>query len=140
MKGTSKQRTTNVAILAFETFAALPINGPMDVLNKSCAILRDARGDDASNPAFDVELVALKKRPLCFDDSVTLHPHSSIRTARKPDLLLVPSAGDDVVGSLRFLRGFVPWIKECSASGTRVVSMCTGSFLLAETGLLNGRS
>lgn len=112
----------------------------MDVLNKSCALLSEARGEDPANPAFKVELVALKKRPLRFDGSVRLHPHASIATARKPDLLLVPSVGDDVLGSLAFLRPFVPWIKECSAHGARLVSMCTGSFLLAETGLLNGRS
>jgi transcriptional regulator GlxA family with amidase domain len=137
---TAKGVPTNVAILAFETFAAIPITGPMDVLNKSCALLSDARGEDPTNPAFKVELVALKKKPLRFGSSVTLHPHASIVTAGQPDLLLIPSVGDDVLGSLTSLRAFVPWIKECSAHGARVVSMCTGSFLLAETGLLNGRS
>ena len=140
MRGTNKSRTTNVAILAFETFAAISINGPMDILNKSCTLLCEARGEDASNPAFDVELVAIRKRPLHFDKSVTLHPHASIDTARKPDLILVPSVGNDVLESLTSLRKFVPWIKECSTRGARVVSMCTGSFLLAETGLLDGRS
>jgi len=137
---TAKRSSTNVAILAFETFSAIPINGPMDVLNKSCVLLSDARGEDPTNPAFKVKLVALKKRPLRFNGSVTLHPHASIATARKPDLLLIPSVGDDVLDSLASLRAFVPWIRECSAQGARVVSMCTGSFLLAETGLLNGRS
>ena len=137
---TVKRRPISVAILAFETFAAIPINGPMDVLNKSCALLSEARGEDPANPAFKVELVALKKRPLHFGSSVTLHPDVSIATAGQPDLLLIPSVGDDVLGSLSFLRGFVPWIKQCSARGARVISMCTGAFLLAETGLLNGRS
>src|SRR5215471_14536303 len=136
----AKRKPTNVAILAFETFAAIPITGPMDVLNKSCSLLAHARGEDPNNPAFNVETVALKKRPLRFNGSVTLHPHASIATAKQPDLVLVPSVGDDVLGSLSSLRGFIPWVTECSANGARVVSMCTGSFLLAETGLLNGRS
>jgi len=82
----------------------------------------------------------LRRRPLRFGESVTLYPHASIKTARKPDLVLIPSVGDDVLGSLTSLRKFVPWIRECSAHGARVVSMCTGTFLLAETGLLDGRS
>src|SRR5215469_2876846 len=137
---TAKRRPTNVAILAFETFAAIPISGPMEILNKSCALLADARGEDPDNPAFNVELVALNKRPLHFSGCVTLNPHDSIATAERPDLLLIPSVGDDVLSSLTSLRAFVPWIKECSAHGVRLVSMCTGTFLLGETGLLNGRS
>jgi transcriptional regulator GlxA family with amidase domain len=112
----------------------------MEILNKSCALLADARGEDPDNPAFNVELVALNKRPLHFSGCVTLNPHDSIATAERPDLLLIPSVGDDVLSSLTSLRAFVPWIKECSAHGVRLVSMCTGSFLLGETGLLNGRS
>ena len=137
---TAKRRPTNVAILAFETFAAIPINGPMEILNKSCALMAEARGEDPAHPAFNVELVALNKKPLHFGSSVTLNPDTSIATAARPDLLLIPPVGDDVLGSLRALYAFVPWIKECSAHGARVVSMCTGSFLLGETGLLNGRS
>jgi transcriptional regulator GlxA family with amidase domain len=41
--------------------------------------------------------------------------------------------------SLDSLRAFLPWITECSAQGARAVSVCTGGFLLAESGLLDGR-
>jgi transcriptional regulator GlxA family with amidase domain len=140
MKGTLKKRPINVAILAFETFAAIPITGPMDILNKSCALWREARGDGLHDATFDIQLVSLKKRPIRFGDAVTLHPHASISTAKNPDLVLVPPVGDDVLESLTPLRGFLPWIKTCSAGGARLISMCTGSFLLAETGLLNGRN
>ena len=140
MKGTPKKRTTNVAILAFETFATLPITGPMEMLNESCALQHDVLGTDQNRATFDVELVSLTKKPLRFDGVVTLHPHATICTARKPDLILIPSSGTKVLEALASLRGFVPWIQECSAQGSRVVSMCTGTFLLAETGLLDGRT
>jgi transcriptional regulator GlxA family with amidase domain len=140
MKGTHKKRTANVAILAFETFATMPITGPMDLLNESCALQHDVLGEDENRTSFDVELVSLRKKSLRFDGVVTLHPHATISTARKPDLILIPSSGPKVPEALVPLRGFVPWIKECSAEGARVVSMCTGAFLLAETGLLDGRT
>ena len=140
MKGTPKKRVANVAILAFETFATIPITGPMDILNESCALQRDVLGADENRTTFDVELVSLTKKPLQFDGVVTLHPHASISTARQPDLILIPSTGPKVPEALGPLRGFIPWIKACSAAGARVVSMCTGAFLLAETGLLDGRT
>jgi transcriptional regulator GlxA family with amidase domain len=140
VKGTPKNRPINVAILAFETWAAIPIIGPMDILNNSCSLWRENGGSGSHDAAFDIQLVSLKKRHIRFGDAVTLHPHASISTARKPDLVLVPSLGDDVLESLALQRGFVPWIKTCAAGGARLVSMCMGSFLLAESGVLDGRS
>jgi len=129
----------SVNILAFPTFAPMPIIGPMDVLNESCSLLRTLNGG-MPVAFFDVELVGLSKEPLRFGDSVILTPHRTIANAERPDLLLVPSAGVDVPESLESLAGFVPWMQRCAEGGTRIVSMCTGAFLLAETGLLDGRS
>lgn len=133
-----KPRTTKVAILAFKTFATIPITGPMDILNESCQLQRRALGENARRTTFDIELVSLTKKPLLFDN-VTLHPHASLSTAKKPDLILIPSLGPMVVQSLNSVAAFIPWIKECCAQGARAVSVCTGAFLLAESGFLNGR-
>ena len=137
MPGATGPAPVSVAILAFETFGSISITGLMDVLNKSCALWSEATG---AGPIFNVELVGLTTAPVRFGDAVTLHPAATIATARKPDLLLIPSAGDDVPESLTALGDFLPWITACAAQGARVVSMCTGAFLLAESGLLDGRS
>lgn len=139
MKATHSARATRVAILAFETFATIPITGPMDILNESCELQREVLGKDPNRTTFEVELVSLTKKPLHFANGVTLHPNASLSTAKKPDLILIPSIGSRVVESLRSKRDFIPWIKECSAERARTVSFCTGAFLLAETGLLEGR-
>jgi transcriptional regulator GlxA family with amidase domain len=131
------KQPVKVAILAFESFASIPITGPMDILNKSCTLWTAATG---AGPTFDIELVSLAPGPLRFGDAVTLHPNATIATARKPDLILIPSAGDNVIESLSILRAFVPWITACASHGARVVSLCTGAFLLAESGLLDGRT
>src|SRR5215472_16474774 len=140
MKPTSAQRTVRVAILTFESFGTIAITGPMDILNKACTLSRGIYGDEAGEVTFEIELVSLCKSPLRFGDSVTLHPHASLATAKNPDLVLIPSAGDNVLESLGSLRPFIPWIKSCAARGARIVSLCTGAFLLAESALLDGRT
>ena len=140
MAAIQKRRSIKVAILAFETFATMPIIGPMDVLNRSTAIWNGIYGKALPCASFDVELVSLTKRPIRFGDNITIRPHASVRTATKPDLILIPSAGESVLEKLALLRSFIPWIKKCSKQGARVASLCTGAFLLAETGLLDGRA
>lgn len=138
MVGIQRQRSISVSILAFETFATMPIAGPMDILNKASAVL--SGGVDVPYQSFNIQLVALTRKPLHFGDCITLRPHACIATAKKPDLIIVPSAGDNVMEDLDWLRPFVPWIKQCASQGARVASLCTGAFLLAETGLLDGRA
>ena len=136
---TPKQSATKVAILAFKTFATIPITGPMDILRESCQLQRRVLGEDANRGSFEIELVSLTKKPLLFDEGVTLRPHASISTAQRPDLILIPSLGPQVLESLNSVLGFIPWIRECCTRGARAVSVCTGAFLLAESSLLDGR-
>jgi len=140
MEPLERRRSIQVAILAFETFATLSITGPMDILNKASAVWNGIYGKAVPYASFNIELVSLTKRPIKFGDTITIRPHASVQTATKPDLILIPSAGENVLEKLALLMPFIPWIKQCSTQGTRIVSLCTGAFLLAETGLLDGRA
>jgi len=140
METPAKRRSINVAILAFEAFAAMPLTGLMEILNKASAVRSGIYGVEMPYASFNIQLVSLSEEPLQFGGHITLRPHATIATAENPELILIPSAGENVLESLASLRPFVPWIKLWASKGARVVSLCSGTFLLAETGLLNGRS
>ncbi len=55
------------------------------------------------------------------------------------DLIIIPALPGDILGGVVLNSELVGWIKEQHAKGAEVASLCTGAFLLAKTGLLNGK-
>jgi transcriptional regulator GlxA family with amidase domain len=140
MAATQRRRPINVAILAFEMFVVMAITGPMDILNKSSAVWDRIHRVRVLHAPFHAELVSLTRKQLHFEGFITLHPHVSVVTAKKPDRILIASAGENVIENLDRMRPFIPWITLCARRGTRAVSLWTGAFLLAETELLDGHA
>jgi transcriptional regulator GlxA family with amidase domain len=52
----------------------------------------------------------------------------------------VPGLDDDLAASFTENRRWVPWLTRWHAAGTKIAGSCTGAFLLADAGLLDGRS
>jgi transcriptional regulator GlxA family with amidase domain len=63
-----------------------------------------------------------------------------IQDVQKSDLVLVPPLDPDVLEHLALRRAVVPWLRRFFLSGASVASACTGAFLVAEAGLLDGRA
>ncbi len=61
----------------------------------------------------------------------------------KGDFIFVPGLYFSILSDNEFLQkcsSFFSWLKECDRIGVNICSVCTGSFLLAEAGILNDRS
>lgn len=91
-------------------------------------------------PLFNVQLVGLDKEVKLADGIFSIHTDATIRNARKPDLIIIPALSGDLEAAIRQNQDFVPWITEQYQQGAEVASLCLGAFLLASTGLLNGKS
>lgn len=65
---------------------------------------------------------------------------ATLRTAGPCELAIVPALDPDVIDHLERNRAVVPWLRRSFAAGADLVSACTGAFLLAEAGLLDGRA
>jgi transcriptional regulator GlxA family with amidase domain len=65
---------------------------------------------------------------------------ADIREIKRTDLLIIPSVSDHFHTIIEKNEELIAWIGKQYKSGAEVASICTGAFLLAATGLLDGKS
>jgi len=91
-----------------------------------------------NKPVFELRL-ASNTSALTSDYGFTLQT-IHINQVKKPDLLIIPSLSQDYVEILENNRELIAWIKGNYDKGAEIASICTGAFMVAATGLLNGKS
>lgn len=90
-------------------------------------------------PLFNVELVGLKKEVKLNDGKYSVHPDKLIKDVKSTDLIFIPALFGDMGKAVQSNKKMAPWIVEHHEKGAEVASLCVGAFLLASTGLLNGK-
>jgi transcriptional regulator GlxA family with amidase domain len=64
----------------------------------------------------------------------------NLDSIKQADLVIIPSLSHDYDNMIRDNTEMIGWIKEQYKGGAEIASICTGAFLLAATGLLDGKS
>lgn len=90
-------------------------------------------------PLFKVKMVGLSKDVKFHNGMFSVHPDMLLADAEKADLVIIPAISGDLAKTVTANEAFVPWIVEQYQHGAEVASLCVGAFLLASTGLLNGK-
>lgn len=91
-------------------------------------------------PAFNIKLVGMSKEVKLNDGLISFHPDFLLDEVKKADLIIIPALSGNMAQAVKQNEGFIPWIQEQHRKGAEVASLCIGAFLLASTGLLNGKS
>ena len=90
-------------------------------------------------PIFKVQLVGLSKETLVSGGIFTVHTDMVLDDVKKTDLIIIPAIDGEIKSALEKNQDFIPWIIKQYKNGAEVASLCLGAFLLASTGLVNGR-
>jgi transcriptional regulator GlxA family with amidase domain len=90
-------------------------------------------------PLFRVQLVGVKKEVKLNEGIFSVHTDAQLKDVKKTDLIFIPALFGDMQSALNKNKELIPWITEHYAKGAEVASLCVGAFLLASTGLLNGK-
>jgi transcriptional regulator GlxA family with amidase domain len=129
----------NIAIVLFDRVEVLDFAGPFEVFS-----VCGAHGEHKGN--FNVYTVA-ERTPVIARGGLSVKPDYLLDNCPPPDIFLIPGGGgytDKGVpfGSRKEMHNAVllEWIKKHHISAELVLSVCTGSLILAKAGLLDGLS
>ena len=113
-----------IVIVAFPDVQALDVAGPAEVF--------------AQAGGYDVQVAAPVREPLATGSGYAIVPDLALADVRDPIDTLVVAGGEGTrAASADDL--LVGWIADAAPRARRVASVCTGAFLLARAGLLDGR-
>lgn len=125
----------HISILVPESIVLDSITAPRYLFTAVNDFLVSAGKD----PAFEVHLVGSSKEIRLHDGLFSVHPDSLTGDILKTDLVLIPALTGDLSEAIEQNKALIPWIKAQHDNGAEVASLCIGAFLLAATGLLDGK-
>ena len=125
----------SVVIVAFDGMQPLDAVGPHEVFAGATAVLGARKRATAG---YELAIVSKDGAPITTESGM------QIVTARLPsgrmkiDTLLIP--GGDGATRARYDDALVGWIRTAASNSRRVATVCSGAFIAAEAGLLDGRT
>jgi transcriptional regulator GlxA family with amidase domain len=90
-------------------------------------------------PLFDVQLVGLHKVVKLNDGLYSVNTTQLLKDVKSTDLIVIPALFGDMKSAIAQNQKLIPWINDQYNKGAEVASLCVGAFLLASTGLLDGK-
>jgi transcriptional regulator GlxA family with amidase domain len=122
-----------IGFIGFDGVVAIDIAGPAEAF--ACAKVKE--GENCSTPCYEILTIASSNQAFVADSGVVFKPQKTFKTAPPLDTLIIPGGialrKPNVSGSVS------AFVKAQAARTRRIVSICTGIYGLAATGLLAGR-
>jgi transcriptional regulator GlxA family with amidase domain len=124
-----------IVMVAFPDVQILDVTGPLEVFGCAARLLRERH--DETRSAYVVEIAASRAGVLTCSSGMQIVATRGLGALGAVDTLLV-AGGAGTAAALRD-AGLVRWLRAAAPRVRRYGSVCSGSFVLAEAGLLDGR-
>ncbi|WP_440120957.1 GlxA family transcriptional regulator [Tenacibaculum sp. Ill] len=125
----------NVSILVPESAVIESVADPQYMFSAANNFLISNNQD----PLFKVNLVGSKKEIRFNGGMFSVHTNKLLEEVTQTDLIIIPALFGDMKTAVELNKEAVPWIVKHYEKGTEVASLCVGAFLLASTGILDGK-
>ncbi|HEY5739050.1 MAG TPA: helix-turn-helix domain-containing protein [Gammaproteobacteria bacterium] len=140
MKNTA-ENPVDVLILALPETAGSALYGMLDVLSATGNLWQTLVRSGPQSRCFRVRILGVQEAPFTCGNGIPVHPQVSIADDPLASILILPEIwlGPDESIHGRY-PALIDWIRRQHRHGAEIYSACSGSILLAETGLLDGRA
>ena len=134
-----------IAVLATNGCMVSAVYGVLDVIFAANYCIEKRYGAD-SGKKFDCQIVTINDKPVTGYNGIQIMPTQLLNGDNAPDIIIVSATVEVVVDccgediELENRDEIKQWLVACQAKGTLISSFCTGSFLLASSGLLAGKT
>jgi transcriptional regulator GlxA family with amidase domain len=131
---------THITLLAYPNCSVSSLVCPIDSLGVANFLFQKRSGKkEAGPPLFTWDIVTPGGVPVEGYGRIPVHPHRAMEDIEKTDVVLIPGSIPpmEFIGNVQ--EELVKWLSRKHEHRTMIGTICTGTFLLAETGLLDGR-
>ncbi|MBK8582206.1 MAG: helix-turn-helix domain-containing protein [Flavobacteriales bacterium] len=112
------------------------VAGPLIVFDWVNEVMRE-RGEPL---AYAIDLVGVKPESQLYNGRFAIRPNKMLKDIAQTDLVIVPPMSGDLAGLGAINSEAIAWVRAMHAGGAEVGSLCTGAFMLAATGLVDGKA
>jgi transcriptional regulator GlxA family with amidase domain len=136
-----RQRPVEALIVAVPDTAGSALYGMLDVLSAAGNIWQALVGTEQPQRLIRPRIVSLSTKPFRCGNDIPVSPHVSIASNPKAEIVILPelwlARDEDMKGRYPKL---MDWIRKRYQRGSTIYSACSGAIMLAETGLLKGKT
>jgi transcriptional regulator GlxA family with amidase domain len=133
--GSMRQEIRRIALVTFPRAQMLDVTGPLEVF--STANREWAEAGNAGSEPYEIAVIARRAGPVVTSSGVEIVARRRLEDAGVLDTLIV--AGGEGTESATGDAELIDWIRREGPRARRLASVCSGAFLLARAGLLDGR-
>lgn len=112
------------------------IVGSYEILSRANAYWKSL----GNRELYTIQIVGINERAEFEEGLFMVKPHTTIANVKKTNLIIIPSLVKDYEKAVGGNKLMIDWITQQYKEGAEVATMCTGAFMLAATGLLDGRN
>lgn len=112
------------------------IIGTYEIFTRASSYWKDSGKKDL----YTIELAGVSKELAIDSGLLTIKSHKTISAIDRTHLIIIPSLVRDYEKATDANKPLVDWITQQYKHGAEIATMCTGAFMLASAGLLNGKS
>jgi transcriptional regulator GlxA family with amidase domain len=135
----SEERLPRLCLLAMSETSPQILYGLLEVFRSVGVMYHELTSGTPGSPKFDVSVVAADREPFRCFANVLVEPDHAVDDVAAADIVIVCDMNQSVLRPPHgFFRREIAWLRQMYSGGAILASVCSGSLVLAEAGLLDG--